>query len=227
MRASEAEVHYVRLSSTAAELDRLFLQLDAGEQARANRFKVDPPRQAFIATRAALRRLLGERLGIAPEAVAISYGPSGKPFLAGESLSFNLSHADDLAAYAFVQDCDAGIDIEARRTVPDWEGIAKHFFAPAECEALGRMEPSPGAEAFLHCWTRKEAYVKAVGSGLSTPLSSFTVDVSPEAGAGPLLPGWWMHPLHPGPEHIGALVLSREGVEVREFEPVRAAELCR
>lgn len=219
----DADIRYIRLAED--EPDRLLPLLNTDEKQRASRFKVAHARNAFIVARAGLRILLGRYLGVAPGAVAFEYSPSGKPALVSGSLRFNLSHSGDLAAYVFAENSDVGIDIEQRRDTPDAMKIARHFFSDAECAALDTIDPSGRGDAFLRCWTRKEAYVKAVGEGLSMPLASFTVDIRPDVAPSAVTPGWWMYPLRADPQHIAALVLSAGSATINEFEPVSIADL--
>jgi 4'-phosphopantetheinyl transferase len=160
--------------------------LSENERKRAARFAFAADARRFIVARARLRRLLGARLGVRPEAVELVYGARGKPALANASscsLRFNVSHCADLAVYALSSGCEVGIDVEAIRPLPDADDLAARFFSPreqADYRALRRRERPLG---FFQCWTRKEAFVKALGEGLSHPLDSFDVSLAPGAPA--------------------------------------------
>lgn len=145
--------------------------LSADEMARANRFVFSRDRDRFIAGRARLRRILGRYLGQSPGRIAFSYGAFGRPEVTG--ISFNLSHSGEQAMLAVTKRAAIGVDIEAVRPI-DPE-VARTHFAPSEVKALMALPDAEQVGAFYRCWTRKEAYLKAVGTGLSTDLSSFTV----------------------------------------------------
>lgn len=155
--------------------------LSADERARADRFQFDRDRDRFAAARATLRLMLALYLGDEPRGYEFGYGEQGKPFLAGafaaSGLEFNVSHAQGLAAYAFACERRVGIDVEGVRPVADAHEIAERFFSPREAEQLGGLRDEEKPEAFFNVWTRKEAFVKAVGEGLSYPLDRFEVSL--------------------------------------------------
>lgn len=157
------------------------------EAVRAARFRFARDRGRFIVGRAALRRILGHYMGEAPEALRFSYGRWGKPGLdgpqAGPPLAFNLSHSRELALLAVAHDCALGADVEWVRNSDDLERLAQRFFAPPEVAELSGIGPSRYATAFFACWTRKEAFLKAFGAGLSVPLDGFCVSVDPDKPA--------------------------------------------
>jgi 4'-phosphopantetheinyl transferase len=160
--------------------------LSAAERERARRFAFGRDARRFIVGRGRLRQLLGARLGVPPESVELVYGARGKPALANSgrnSLRFNLSHRDDLAVYALSWGCDVGIDVEAIRPLPDADAIAARFFSRPEHAAYRALEPRDRPLGFFQCWTRKEAFIKALGEGLSHPLDSFDVSLAPGAPA--------------------------------------------
>jgi 4'-phosphopantetheinyl transferase len=152
------------------------------ERCRAERFLSPQPKDDFVVSRACLRLLLsGFGVG-APTGLRFTYGPQGKPFLegdAGRAVTFNISHSDGVLACAFARGRDVGIDIEFQRPLPDYETIARRFFAPAEHADLMSVGEAERTAAFFDCWVRKEAFVKALGSGLSVPLDSFRVSLIP------------------------------------------------
>ena len=170
---------------------RLQFQIEAqasGSRARAARFRFERDRVRFIAARGALRSILARYMGCAPAALAFSYSAYGKPALAEmncaqPALSFNLSHSGDWAMCAVAQDRRVGIDIELLRPELATQSIAEHFFSAAEVTALRSLSPAEQIPAFFRCWTRKEAFVKARGEGLSLPLDRFDVSLLPGAPA--------------------------------------------
>ena len=160
--------------------------LSAAERERARRFAFGRDARRFIVGRGRLRQLLGARLGVRPESVELVYGARGKPALANSgrnSLRFNLSHRDDLAVYALSWGCDVGIDVEAIRPLPDADAVAARFFSRPEHAAYRALDPRDRPLGFFQCWTRKEAFIKALGDGLSHPLDSFDVSLAPGAPA--------------------------------------------
>jgi 4'-phosphopantetheinyl transferase len=151
--------------------------LSVEERERAARFVFEDDRRRYQLSHAALRMRLGHHLGQPPELLRFVQGPAGKPMLAdgdgdgdGARCAFNLSHSGDVAAIAIAPHGELGIDIECQRVVGDAQAIVDRHFAPAEREAWHALAPMQRDAAFLRCWTRKEACIKALGSGLSTPL---------------------------------------------------------
>lgn len=169
----QVDVWFVRLAASDLMLARARGILSADERARAGRFFFEHLQRRYTLARAALRVLAGRHLSRAPESLPIAYAGHGKPRLPDSRLQFNLSHSGDLAAYAFSNDVEVGIDIEQIRPVSDRRSIARRFFSARECRALEEEEPAGGDAAFFRCWTRKEAYIKAIGAGLSVPLAGF------------------------------------------------------
>jgi 4'-phosphopantetheinyl transferase len=155
--------------------------LDDEEQARSARFVRPRDRRRFVLTHVALRLFLARCLGMDPMAVRYENGIHGKPRLAPglPSLEFNLSHSGGLALLAVARDRPVGVDVERLRDVPDALTIADTHFSAAEREVLRSLPATEQRRAFVRCWTRKEAIVKAVGEGLSRALDSFDVDLAP------------------------------------------------
>jgi len=146
---------------------------------RADQFHFQNGRLRFIRARAALRQILGGYIGIAPWEIVFCYGAEGKPELAGElekfRIRFNLSHSGDLALLAVTRGLAVGVDIELINPEFACKEIAERFFSVNEVRYLLALPAVERADAFFSCWTRKEAYIKALGAGLSVPLDSFEV----------------------------------------------------
>ena len=212
------QVWRVELEQDAATVDRLYSVLAPAERAQADRFVFPHDRLHYIVAHAALRGVLGRRLGRPPAAFGFQVGANGKPCLQGYPLHFNLSHAGSLALIAVSATRRLGVDLEPLRAIPDALELATQFH-PAELAALRASHPSP--RAFFECWTRKEAFVKATGQGLSTPLDSFEVTFHPDpqpalrAGGRPI-PGWTLLDLDI-PGYCAALV-----IEAGDDEPAPA-----
>jgi len=160
-----------------------FVELSYGDETtlapdelqRAARYRRRRDRQRFVARRAALRATLGRGLGRHPAALRFRYGPAGKPRLEdAPALHFNCAHSDGLALIATAE-TEIGVDLERVVDVPELEAIAARFFSPAERAAIDDIE------AFYRCWVRKEAYLKARGTGLSASTRAFSVDVAADA----------------------------------------------
>jgi 4'-phosphopantetheinyl transferase len=225
----EIHVWSVRLDPPAGQVERLGRCLSSDEWERANRFRFEKHRRQYVVGRGALRTLLASYLGTRPELVRFTYGPRGKPFLAppldAGGLHFNLSNSDELALVGFVLGREIGVDVEYLRKMPDCEQISERFFSESERTVL-RSIPFPAKEeAFFNCWTRKEAYLKAVGEGLAAPLDSFDVtlalDEPPrmltlEGDAGRAA-RWFFHHLRPAPDYVGAIAIEGGTWEVRTW----------
>lgn len=185
----EVQLWLLSLDEPAWPSAQLHALLDDDEAARAARFVFPQHRLRFAHGRGLLRTLLAHATGLAPEALRFAYGPQGKPRLAGTAaaarpaLRFNLSHSGSMALLGLAQGADIGVDIELPRAVPELQAIARSNFAPAEYQALMALAPERRADAFLAGWTRKEAFIKALGGGLSIPLASFEVTLDAQQPA--------------------------------------------
>jgi len=199
------EVHVGTLDVEEAELSHFAALIDAEERARAERFRFERDRRRFIVRRGWLRTLLGRHVGKAPERLVFTFGAYGKPELPG-GLYFSQSHSGDRMMIA-LSDIDIGCDIERIDETMDWHPIAESLFAPAEREALSALPEAEGRHAFFQCWARKEAFVKALGHGLSYPLEAFTVSVTPEARLVSGGEAWSIAAVSPGPGYAGAVVV--------------------
>lgn len=220
----------IRLEQPAEAQQRFLHTLNAEERARASRFHFEKHRRQFVVGRGALRTLLARYLETTPEAVRFSYGPYGKPVLDGEHrnspLHFNASHSGELALYAFVQDYDVGIDVEYLNRDFASEEIAQRFFSAYEVRMLNALPATEKAAAFFRCWTRKEAYIKAIGSGLSHPLDTFDVTLAPNEPAALLrvqrdpesVRRWSMFDLDAGHGYAAALAVDGPVHRLNKFE---------
>lgn len=183
--AGVVEVWFADIDACPLDAAAIDAMLDGDERARAYRFVRDADRCRYRAAHAMLRGVLGRCLGLAPAAVGIVTGAHGKPALRDpgrHDIRFNLTHAHALAACAVACGREVGIDAEWTGRPIEADRIAARFFAPEEQAALAATDPALRTRAFHACWTRKEAYVKARGVGLSLPLDGFAVSVEPGAG---------------------------------------------
>ena len=166
-----------------AEVARLARLLSPPERARAAHFRFTRDRRRFVVRRGRLRELLAGRLGCAPGDVALTCNAYGKPRLGRGELRFNLSQSGEIALYALAEGREVGCDIEWRDDALPVEALAAQFFSPQEATGLRALPPDRRAEGFFNCWTRKEAFVKARGLGLSFPLDAFEVSLAPDEPA--------------------------------------------
>lgn len=197
----------VELDRPLPEIVALEASLSPDEVDRANRFRSPLDRRRFVARRGVLRSILGRYLDAAPEALRFAYGPHGKPSLRDRLLSFNLSKSGGLALYAVTSEPDVGCDIERREPDIDANEMAAQFFSPSEICELTSLAPALRVAAFYNGWTRKEAYLKAIGCGLSVSTQSFTTSLARRRRSR-IQGGWVVHALEPTPSHHAAVVTA-------------------
>ncbi|MCZ7569866.1 MAG: 4'-phosphopantetheinyl transferase superfamily protein [Ardenticatenaceae bacterium] len=229
------EVHVWRASLNVAtvQLQGLLDLLAPDETRRAERFYFQEDRNRFIVARGVLRIILSRYLDMRPDDLRFHTNRYGKPALDcarkhGEWLSFNLSHSGELALYAVARGRGVGVDLERIRPHIAGEEIAARFFSPRENAALRTVPPEQRHAAFFTCWTRKEAYIKARGEGLSYPLDQFDVSLHPgeparllSAAGDPAEAGRWsVRELRPGPDYMAALVVEGHGWKLKRWQMV-------
>jgi 4'-phosphopantetheinyl transferase len=227
------EVVWLQLSDHADVAGTSRALLSPGEQERADRFAFARDRTRYIVCRAGLRRLLSARLGIPAAAIALRSNAHGKPVLderhATADLQFNVSHSGDVAVYALAHGRAVGVDVEAIETRVDRDAIARDTFSATEYSVYAALDPAIRPVAFMNCWTRKEAFIKAVGKGLSYPLRSFDVSLAPgedarllRLDAGPGTPAdWTLASFEPCAGYVGAMAVECRGSPCR-FSIARA-----
>lgn len=166
---------------------------------RAGQFRFVTDAERYIVRRGKLRELLAVRLDCQPREVPLTCNGFGKPRIRNSDLQFNLSHSGGVALYVFARDGDIGCDIEWRRPELAREEVAERFFSDRELRSLHALPHNRWVEAFFNCWTRKEAFIKALGFGVSYPLKAFDVSLAPGEPAallrGPL--GWALRSFEP------------------------------
>lgn len=225
LRLEEDEVHVWSLSldPPEAELRRLESVISDEEKAFAERFVFAPDRRRYLAAHGLLRLVLADYLGTSPMAVAFRSNSDGKPRLAHpERLRFNLSHSGLRGLLAVSASREVGVDIEEIRDVGDIEDLAKTCFSPVEQAALAAAPAAERRWAFFAGWTRKEAFLKALGDGLSRPLDSFDVSLARGElvrllrveGASEAPESYAVRSLEPAPGYIGALAVNGSHVTV-------------
>lgn len=213
------------MDQTESEVEAFYSLLTTDELRRAGRFHRRKDREHFVVGRGALRRILGFYLDTRPEQLRFSYTPFGKPALSdaagGKELRFNLSHSNGMALYAVTRGREIGIDLEFIREDFEVLRLARHFFSQVEVATLTALPDELRARAFFNCWTRKEAYIKARGEGLSLPLDEFDVSLVPGEPASLLgvrhssreASRWVLQELSPGCDYAAAV--AAEGPQWR------------
>lgn len=214
------------LDLKAEERAELAATLSPDEAERARRFYFDRDRHRFTAARGRLRQILASYLQVAPAEIAFTYGEHGKPALAGGGhLCFNLSHSEGLALCGVTRGRAIGVDLEAIKPERIDDGLLAYVFSASDCALLRSLTPAERCQAFYHGWTRKEAYLKALGSGLSIAPASFDVAVLPGQPAALLRTPWdgdevhcWqMTDLALAPDFAGAAVVAGRGVSIQLY----------
>lgn len=222
---AEGEVHlwWIPIGGSRQAVELHAQALSPDELERAARFHFDVHRNRFLIGRGALRHILGRYLEIEPRDLEFTYGSRGKPDLApgqnGRGIRFNLSHSHDLGLLAVSMAQELGVDVELVKADFGGMEIAERFFSANEVQTLFALDAVERNAAFFSCWTRKEAFIKAIGEGLSVPLDSFDVIFAPHAK--PALtrvegkPGetlrWKMYDIPAGAQYKAALVIEGQG----------------
>lgn len=219
------DVWLLGLDLDETKVSRLWELLDPEERRQAVRFRTESLRRRFVVRRGALRQLLGRYTGRRPDRLLFRHGRYGKPRLASDAagIHFNLSHSLDSALLAVTCDGPIGVDLEVSRPICDYGMIVVRNFSDAERETMSSLGESERLATFYRIWTRKEAFLKATGSGLSRPLDSFTVtddhagepSHSIEFGDGHPSGRWFIADLPLPGSLIGALATKRAKVSVR------------
>ncbi|HJR71474.1 MAG TPA: 4'-phosphopantetheinyl transferase superfamily protein [Gammaproteobacteria bacterium] len=239
----EVHVWRVVLDVTSETSALLYATLARDERDRAARFRFEHDRRRFIAAHGALRDLVARYLDARPGRIAYVYNDFGKPALGPEfdgRLKFNLSHSNGFALVAITAGSEVGVDLEHVRAPTDFAAIARGFFSAAEAEHLAALPSHLCAEAFLGCWTKKEAYLKASGEGLATPLNGFSVpmatdyvdtpvDLYAASNANGPAKRWSLYTLKPTPGYIGAVAIEGTGwrLQQRPWAPPSDANALR
>jgi len=218
----EVNVFSAPLDVPTARFHELAQWLAEDEWQRAKRFHMKRDRSRFIVGRGQLREILGALLDVDPSKLAFSYGDFGKPQIAtpvaAHSLHFNLAHSGSLAVYAVAMH-ELGVDLERVRAMDQKQQIVERFFSSREESHLAALPEAQRLEAFFNCWTRKEAYVKAIGLGLNNRLSQIEVSLAEFAvvewlGVPRNSPRWFVHSLSPALDFVGALALPQQDARV-------------
>jgi 4'-phosphopantetheinyl transferase len=213
VRLDPGAVHvwHADLRAAAAAWPELAASLSDDERHRARRFVREEDRRRFVTARGLLRSLVGELLGIGARELQFSYGPHGKPEVAGHALRFNLSHSGDVALYAVAVDREVGVDIERTSGSRDVLLVARRFFAPAEARRLQDAAGPERRRLFARLWTMKEACLKAEGAGLFRPLRSVVPRVRPGSRSAWIDGRWHVRALRPVRGYTAAVAAEGDG----------------
>ena len=202
--------------------DRWGVHLSKAERQRLERFHFADHRRRYQIGHGALRMILAGYLQMEPAAIDFTQGPRGKPYVVGKPLFFNLSHSGKLALIGLGA-AELGVDVEKVRHLESLGEIARKHFSPSEFEALSPLAGDARELAFYRCLTRKEAYIKAVGEGLTMPLDTFDVSLCEEPrfldcrdGRGSA-EDWSLLDVSPGPDFVGAAAMRARGVSCKRF----------
>ena len=218
------DVWAIGLDREVLDGHKLASTLTADEHTRADRFRSDKGRAHFIAARGCLRVILAKYLHCQASEIIFAYGKQGKPALAGSEaetgVRFNVSHSEGRALVAIGQDADVGVDIEHQsRQIGQMTRLAGRFFAEGEYTMLLNTPESDRREAFFNCWTRKEAFVKALGAGLAHSLKDFEVSLDRPAkllsAKGVAVDQWTLAHLDVGDGYIGAVAVGGREIGLR------------
>ena len=223
LATGEVHVWRVELNQPDHLLVKYRETLEEHELHRASRFHFDKHRNCYVAGRGVLRQLLSQYLGTKPERLTFSYGAHGKPALGGEHensrLRFNMSHSHEMALFAFAEDTELGVDVEHIRTDFASEEVARRFFSRREVETFNALPQHEQVVGFFKCWTRKEAFIKVIGLGLSQPLNQFDVTLEQPAAllwvSGDDASRWSLYDLEVGGDYAGALAVEGQVSGIR------------
>ena len=225
LRLEECSIHVWQayLPAERSRLSLLINTLSPDEQARADRFRRSKDRISFALTRGILRCVLSRYLGSSPEKIRFDYTSFGKPRLwpnpEESRLNFNLSHSNQWIVLAIGKSRKIGIDVEYIRDDLDYASIARRFFSPQEVDFIESGPEERKQRFFYEIWVRKEAYLKAMGKGLSMPLSGFTVPLGSRISVISYLDAdpWLFHGISIDPEYASALVTHAPVQHIRKY----------
>lgn len=173
---SNQDIHIWMIAINESEETFFWSLLNDQEKEKANRYKISKPRREFIITRGLLKKLLGQYLSLNVIEINLEVTDHGKPFFKNaENIYFNISHSENLGVIAFTKNSEMGVDVEYMEEIKNYEDLVKRFFSKAEYEQFTKLKKNMQKKAFYTAWTKKEAYIKAIGYGFHHSLASFVV----------------------------------------------------
>jgi len=222
-----------------ARLSRFLQWLSPEERAQHQRFRFDKHRHTYLVSHALMRGALSLSTQVEPAQFAFKTNAYGKPFVVAptqhQTVNFNLSHTDGLAAIAISKDTELGVDVENKHRQDLTQELAEHFFAPEECQAVAQYSEHERAIKMLEFWTLKESYIKAVGQGLSIALDSFAFRLATATQAASLLrldaqecalDAWSFWQGEPTENHLMALAFKSDPAKPIQVRAQRAQWLA-
>ena len=227
LEAQDVHLWFVRTNEVPpASYQALYDLLDAEERERAAAFYHDRDRITSVVTRGLLRRQLAHYDNRQPHEIQFSMVGNGKPALADSDIQFNVSHSGDRVLLGFSRAAEIGVDIEdPERDLDDLLDISENFFAPGERQLLRTLPATELRRGFFNCWTRKEAFIKVYGEGLSRDLNSFEVELRPDHpprvlvvdGSPATASEFTLFAADPDPQTIAAVCLPRAPRQVQAY----------
>ncbi|MBW4664812.1 MAG: 4'-phosphopantetheinyl transferase superfamily protein [Chroococcus sp. CMT-3BRIN-NPC107] len=212
------EVHIWRstLNLPREKVEILAQTLSADELKRAQKFHFEQDRQRFMVARGLLRTILGNYLAVPAALLEFNYGQHGKPAIRDTFLRFNLSHSENLVLYAITRDRNLGIDLEFIRPMKEAEQIAKRYFSLQENAIFQALSPDEKPAGFFYHWTRKEAYLKAVGDGLAAGNNDFDDTVATKSDRAKQ---WFLRSFAPAPNYLATVAVEGNDWNILYLEP--------
>jgi 4'-phosphopantetheinyl transferase len=209
--ARDVHVWSVDLDLDREQIDQLGRFLTPQESQRATKFINPTHGDRWIVARGYLRQILSQYLDLTPAQIVFRLGEQGKPAVNGHPIEFNLSHSRDRAVYGISAKFPIGIDVEYIHPLPAAD-LVDRFFSAAERAIFHNLPSDSQQAAFFHAWTQKEAYLKACGTGLSTPLDQIEVSIDPTTPAAiissPIAGIWQIQKLAISHDYAGAIVVG-------------------
>lgn len=232
LTGDQVDIWRADIDLPSSTVQRLEQNLVEEELARARRFYFERDRIHFTVARGLLREVLGRYVGTPPHRLRFRSNEYGKPFLEDDAVRFNLSHSGGVALFAVTRRREIGVDIECIRKDFDCLEIAGRFFSKQEQKALEALPADLQPIAFFNCWTRKEAFIKAIGEGVSFPLDRFDVSLAPGQlarlisirGDSSAAEGWNLQELQVGDRYAAAVVVEGGDCELQFWEWIAPLE---
>lgn len=227
LHPNQVHIWSVHIRDHTNKLSIYWELLNEKEKTKATQFKFGKDCNCFVIARGVLRKLLGSYLHLKPEEVEFQSGNYGKPYINHSSkIQFNISHSKNVVLMGFILKDTIGVDVEYTQRKIDVKQIAKQFFSVEEYESLLTLDNSCQLQGFYNCWTRKEAFIKALGSGLSFPLDQFVVslDCTEEAVLKDTKwdnkekEKWVLQPIKPRENYIGAYAVKGKVSNVKSWK---------
>lgn len=226
---NQIHIYVIDLDQSQSVVKKKTSLLSPDERKRALRFQSDPPRRRFVLSRSTLREILGQYLRVEPQTIRFGYTKGGKPYLENPSLkqkiSFNVAHSENLAVIALTWEGEIGIDVEWIKSRRNMEAIVHRFFSETERQSYLSAPEEQKREVFYHCWTAKEALIKATDRKLFSDLGSFSIEAGkdrpPQLLSAPgdkrELEKWHFYQFNPQKDYIATLVYPSKDTQIKKM----------